>query len=336
MARLKDIADALHLSTSTVSRVVNGQDRVDPDTRRRVLEMMQRLNYQPNDNARRLKTNSSNVIGVIIPDIANPYYAAVIKGIEHRVMSEGYSVLLCNSDEQAGREREAVKLLMRQKVAAIIVATSLDQAAIADLYGNPGCPVVFFDNVPLELGQINSVTINNARAARDLVRYMLDRGHRRIFMITGPSGESSADERLAGWRQALQHNGIEPGPDWFAHGDFRETSGRTIMAGFLAQPERPTAVLVANNVMAYGAVKAIEAAGLGIPDDISLGAFDIVDTSGLMRLSITTVVEPAEQIGAIAADLCLGASRRSAPAVCQKVILEHAFHANATVRELNV
>jgi LacI family transcriptional regulator len=336
LARLKDIADALNLSTSTVSRVVNNQDRVDPETRRRVLAAMKQLNYQPNDNARRLKTNSSNVIGVIVPDIANPFYAAVIKSIERKVMAAGWSVLLCNSDESAEREVQAVRLLMRQKVAAIIVASTVDQSSIPELYVGLECPVVFFDNIPHNIRSIFAVTIDNVRAVSDLVHYMLACGHRRICMITGPAGESSADERLAGWRQALLKAGIEPGPDWFGRGDFREESGRAVMEQFLKSAEKPTAVIAANNLMAFGAVKAIEAAGLYIPDDMSIGAFDIVDTTGLMRLSITTVVEPAEEIGLVAADLSLAAGRKGSEQACRKVVLEHVFCPNETVRKLGM
>lgn len=335
MTRLKDIAAALNLSTSTVSRVVNNQDRVDPETRRRVLAALKQFNYQPNDNARRLKTNSSNVIGVIVPDIANPYYASVIKGIERRTMAAGWSVLLCNSEEQSERELQAVRLLMRQKAAAIIVASSADQASIPELYGHLECPIVFFDNVPHSLRNIYAVSIDNVRAAEDLVHYMLVRGHRRIFLITGPAGESSADDRLAGWRQALHRAGIKPEEDWFGRGDFREESGRTIMARFLASDEKPTAVLAANNLMAYGAIKAIESSGLVIPDDLSIAAFDVVDSTGLLRLSVTTVVEPAEEIGWVAADLSLAAGHKEAQQACRKVILEHVFLPNATVRDLN-
>ena len=334
MVRLKDIAARLNISTSTVSRVVNNQDRVSPATRRRVLAALKEFNYQPNDNARRLKTNSSNVIGVIVPDIANPYYAFVIKGIEEKALVAGWSVLLCNTDEQAAREVQAVNLLKRQKVAAILVASSLQPEDIPGLYSDLECPVVFYDNVPQNLHSIYAVTIDNVQAAADLTQKMIEAGHRRIFMITGPAGESSADERLAGWQQALQQAGIQPGPSWSGHGDFKEESGRLIMEGFFGQGELPTAVLVANNLMAYGVVKAIEGRGLLIPADISLGAFDVVDTTGLMRLGISTVVGPAEAIGMAAADLILSGSHTSEDGLYKKIILPHTFFMNSTIRQL--
>ncbi|MEA4890701.1 MAG: LacI family DNA-binding transcriptional regulator [Clostridiaceae bacterium] len=334
MAKLKDIAEYLHVSVSTVSRVVNNQDRVDPATRQRTLEALKKFNYQPDDNARRLKTNISNVLGVIVPDISNPFYAMVIKGIERVAAEKGYSVILCNTDENREREKDAIHLLMRQKVAGMIVATIFKKDSVDKYYSNLSCPVVFFDNVPEANTQINMVTINNVRATRDLVRFMLENGHRRIYMITGPAGESSADERLMGWRRSLQNAGIEPEEDWVMHGDFREESGAQIMTEFLNRPKRPTAVCIANNFMAYGAVKSIYAAGLSIPEDISLGAFDIIDATGLMKLNITTILEPAEDIGKIAADICLSANTHEGIKMCSKIILEHAFQKSGSVQKI--
>ncbi len=334
MVTLKDIAASLNISTSTVSRVVNQQDRVSPATRRRVLAALEELNYQPNDNARRLKTNQSNVIGVIVPDIANPYYASVIKGIEEKALVAGWSVLLCHTDEKANREVQAVNLLRRQKVAAILVASSLQPGDLPGLYQDLECPVVFYDNVPPQLRSIFAVTIDNFQAAVDLTNEMIRAGHQRIFMITGPAGESSADDRLAGWQQAMQEAGLERGADWSSHGDFKEESGRLIMESFLKRKIKPTAVLVANNLMTYGAVKAIEQQGLKIPADISLGAFDIVDTTGLMRLKISTVVGPAEAIGMAAADLILSGSHKKETGLYQKIILPHTFYKNSTIRQI--
>ena len=223
-------------------------------------------------------------------------------------------------------------MLLRQKVAGLVVATIFEESNVLKYYSQLDFPVVFFDNVPSVDEHINSVTINNVRAAKELVGYMISRGHRRIFMITGPGGESSADERLSGWKKALQEAGVEPGDDWFAHGDFKEESGRLVMNEFLKGDVRPTAVCVANNFMAYGAVKSIYDAGLSIPDDISVAAFDIVDTTGLMKLMITTIVEPAEDIGVIAANMCLQDNRHEGIKMSRRMVLEHQFFENGTVK----
>lgn len=334
MVKLKDIAEYLNVSVSTVSRVVNNKDRVDPEMRAKILEALKKFDYQPNENARRLKTNTSNVLGVIVPDISNPFYSSVIKGIEKVAAKNGYSVILCNTDEIKERESKAIQLLLRQKVAGYIVATTFCQKDAKKYYSKIESPVVFIDNVPSIDEPINCVTINNVRAAEELVEYMISCGHRRIFMITGPAGESSADERLIGWRTALQRAGINPEDDWFAYGDFKKESGKQIMDEFLRRADHPTAVCVANNFMAYGAVEAIYEAGLLIPENISLGAFDIVDTTGLMKLRITTIVEPAEDIGVISAEICLQACAQKEIKMSRKMILEHSFFKNETVKLL--
>ncbi|HBP38396.1 MAG TPA: hypothetical protein DD640_06590 [Clostridiales bacterium] len=337
MAKLKDIASQLKVSVSTVSRVVNNQNRVDPDTRKRILDALKKYDYQPDQNARSLKTNVAKVLGVIVPDISNPFYATVIKGIERVASLNGYTVILCNTDENKQRERDATQLLLRQKVAGLIVATTFSGPEAQQVYLPVERPVVFFDNVPATAREINSVTINNTRAARELTEFMIRRGHRRIFLIAGPAGESSSDERQQGWRLALEAAGIEPGADWFSHGDFREESGREIMEDFLRRPQadRPTAVCIANNFMAYGAVKAVLDQGLDIPGDLSVAAFDIIDTTGLLKLCITTVQQPAADIGALAAELCLQDNTRQGIRFSQRLVLEHQFCPNSSVSPID-
>lgn len=331
MVTLKDIAAHLSISVSTVSRVVNNQDRVDPVTRKKVLEALRQFNYQPNENARRLKTNVSNVLGVIVSDISNPFFASVLKGIETVAAQEGYSVILCNTGDSRRREVEAVKLLMRQKVAGMIVATIMDSENVKEHYLSIEQSLVFFDNIPYVDTPVHSVTIDNKRAAKELVAHMIEQGHHRVFMISGPQGESSADERVMGWKLALAEAGIEPEEDWLAYGDFKEESGKQIVQDFLSRKQAPTAICVANNFMAYGAIQAIEKAGLAIPQDVSIGAFDVVDTTGLMRLNITTIIEPTEQIGMVAANMCINSNTPDGIKLSQHMILEHDFHINNTV-----
>jgi DNA-binding LacI/PurR family transcriptional regulator len=325
LVKLTDIAKYLNVSVSTVSRVVNNKNRVDPETRRKILAALKKFNYQPDENARSLKTNTSNILGVIVPDITNPYYSAVIKGIEQIASQNGFSVILCNTDEIIEREKLAVRLLLRQKAAGLISATVMDNENVQKYYNDLACPVVFFDNVPSADLNFDSVSINNIRAAKELVGYMINRGYRRIFMITGPSGESSADDRMSGWKLALQAAGIEPEDDWSVHGDFDKESGKTIMESFLKLDVPPEAICIANNFMAYGAMKAIYDAGLSIPEDMMVGAFDIVDTTDLIKLKVMTIVEPAGDIGAIAAEMCLEAGRHKGVKMSRRMSPEYNF-----------
>ncbi len=253
MATLKEIASHLNVSVSTVSRVVNNQDRVSPGTRKRILAALKKYNYQPDETARSLKTKVSNTLGVIVPDISNPFYALVFKGIERIASAHGFTVLLCNTNAEEEREKNAVHLLLGQRVAGLVAATTLGKAGANEVYGAISCPVVFFDNVPEMNGETNSVTINNRRAAAELTEQLLEKGHGKVFMIAGPRGESSSEERVKGWKDALRRRGIEPQADWLLRGDNLEESGRCAMESLLRREACPLAVLASNNFMAYGA-----------------------------------------------------------------------------------
>ncbi len=323
MATLKEIASYLNVSVSTVSRVVNNQDRVSPSTRKRILAALKKFNYQPDETARSLKTKVSNILGVIVPDISNPFFALAIKGIERIAATNGFTVLLCNTHAEEERERNAVHLLLGQRVAGLVAATTLKGTQANEVYGAVGCPVVFFDNVPDMDGEQNSVTINNRKAAAEMTEQILAEGYGKVHMIAGPAGESSSDERMKGWRDALRRNGVEVRTDLLIYGDDSEESGRLAMEELLGRVACPFAVLVSNNFMAYGAIKTVFAAGKSVPGDVLVCAFDAIDTTGLMRIRIPSVLQPAEDIGAVAADTCIQASMNKELRIGRHLVLEH-------------
>ncbi len=302
---------------------MNNQDRVSPNTRKRILAALKKFNYQPDETARCLKTKVSNTLGVIVPDISNPFYSLVLKGIERIAADHGFTVLLCNTNAEEEREKNAVHLLLGQKAAGLVAATTLSNEEANEVYGSVSCPVVFFDNVPEMDGETNSVTINNRRAASELTERMLREGHRKVCMIAGPGGESSSDERVKGFKDALRRNGIEPQANEILFGDNLEGSGRLAMEKLLSENSCPLAVLASNNFMAYGAIKAVFAAGLSVPDDVSVCAFDTIDTTGLMRIQIPSALQPAEDIGAVAADTCIQASMNRDIRIGRHLVLEH-------------
>ncbi len=323
MATLKEIAKYLNVSVSTVSRVVNNQDRVSPSTRKRILAALKKFNYQPDETARSLKTKVSNTLGIIVPDISNPFYSLVFKGIERIASENGLTLLLCNTNAEAERERNAVNLLLGQRVAGLVVATTLDNESSDEIYGTISCPVVFFDNVPDMIGDTNSVTINNRRASAELTEQILSKGYSEVYMIAGPEGESSSSERIKGWKDALHRHDIEPKADWLLYGDNLEESGKLAMQELLTRADYPIAVLVSNNFMAYGAIKAVFDAGKKVPEDVSVCAFDTIDTTGLMKIHIPSVLQPAEDIGAVAADTCIQAGLNKDIRIGRHLVLEH-------------
>ncbi len=320
MVKLKDVADYVGLSISTVSRVINNQDPINPKTRKKVEEAVRKLGYQPNEVARRLKMNVSDVIGVVVPDITNPFFAAIVRGVQLRAAQEGYQMLLCDTDADEEKEKKSINLLIRQKVAAIICATVTSESKAEEIYKNLSTPIVFIDNTPPIDRDFSSVTINNYLAAKELTVKLIEQGHRSIWMIAGPESESSARDRMQGYLAAMRENsGVQAR---ILYGDNREISGKRCMDEILKEKNRPTAILTSNNFMAYGAMNAMLAKGVRTPEDIAVATFDVFDNTGLIKKSILSVQQPADGMGNIAVELCLGKNQQGVQG-CRKVVLMH-------------
>ncbi|MGI6113696.1 MAG: LacI family DNA-binding transcriptional regulator [Mahellales bacterium] len=321
-AKLKDIAEYLNVSVSTVSRVVNNKSYVDPQTREKVLSALEKFNYHPNEIARSLKNKTSKAIGIIVPDITNNFFSTVIKGIEQITRQHEYSVILCNSDENQEREEEYVQLLLQKQVSALVIATVSKNMNHVRQYIKHRIPVVFIDNLPKIDENFDFVAIDNIKASYDLVKHLIDLGHKKIAIISGPRHETTGEERLMGWKKALSDHGIRIKKEWIGEGDFKQDSGYNIMKEFLKQEEFPTAIFAANNTLAYGAIQAIMEKGLRIPQDIAIVCFDALDPTGLIRPQITSIIQPAEEIGKIAAEIIIRKINKSRIKIFEKVVLQ--------------
>ncbi len=304
-AKLKDIAAELNLSVSTISRVVNGKDRVDPGTRQRVLSALEDHDYKPNEIARSLRLRTVKTIVILVPDIANNFYASVIKGAQAICHESGYSLMVCNSDESKELEREVILRLAGQQYAGLVLASVDCSADIAQHLKEQRIPVVYIDNIPPATTNYDSVTINNLAASYALTKKMIERGYTNIGFITGTLEQSSGSERLEGYKLALRDAGLEYKEDSVAIGDFKMRSGYDGMKRLLEISKNLDSVIVSNNFMAYGAVKAVREAGLSIPGDIAFAAFDVVDETELISPKITSINQPASEIGERAAGILL-------------------------------
>ncbi|HHW48115.1 MAG TPA: LacI family transcriptional regulator [Clostridiaceae bacterium] len=321
-ATLKDIAEHLNVSVSTVSRVINGKGRVGKETRERVLEAIKELNYQPNEIARSLKRQSSRTIGVIVPDISNAFYANIIKGIEKVARENEKSIIVCNSDENITLEEEYVQLLAQKQVIGLIVASVGGNAEVFKQYRQHGLPIVFIDNLPKIEDNYDFVAIDNYKASYKLAEHLIEQGYRKFAIITGPLNQSTASERQEGFIKCLKDNGIEINYKFIASGEFKLESGYSIMKKWLKGIDKPMALFAANNFIAYGAIKAINEEGLKIPEDIAVVCFDAVDVTGLIKPQITSVNQPAFDIGTIAANIIIRKEKNKKVKAYEKVILE--------------
>jgi DNA-binding LacI/PurR family transcriptional regulator len=301
---VKEVAVRAGVSTATVSRVLSGVGGVADDLQRRVYDAAKALNYRPNRAARNLRAGSNHIIGVLIPDIENPFFTSVVCGIEEILQAGGFSLLLANFNESPEREQIHLASLRAEGIAGLIFAASREPAGDYRRLAEAGTPMVAVSRVPEGLS-IDTVTVDNAGGARIAVSHLLSLGHRRIALINGPLSLNTARERQAGYEQAFHDAGLPVPSDLIRFGDFRQAGGYHAMQTLLAEGERPTAVFTASNLMTLGALEAIHERGLEIPSDIAVIGFDDMSWATSLRPPLTTVAQPATEVGRTAARLLL-------------------------------
>jgi DNA-binding LacI/PurR family transcriptional regulator len=323
--KLKDVAKELGLSTSTVSRAMSGNGRVNALTQKRVLAALEDAEYTPNAIARSLRLRDAKSIGIIVPDITNSFYASVIKGAELVCRRCGYSVLLCNSDENAALEDDALQLMLEKQISGLILATVGLRLEKLGKFRGLNVPVVFIDNMPKLKYGFDSVSIDNRHAAYILTSRLIKRGYSKIGVISGPMGQSTGRMRLKGFEDAMHEYGLALRQEWLLEGDFKMRSGFERMNELLHCDTYPDAVVISNNYMAYGAVNAIRSAGYRIPEDIAVAAFDAEDLTGLITPEITCINQPSEHIGAKSVEMLIARMTGEWPAGGESVLLEPRF-----------
>jgi len=291
-----------------VSRVVSGKGRVSDGLREKVLRAARELDYRPNRVARNLRVRATRTIGVVIPDIVNPFFTAVVRGIEDALHPEDYTLLLGNSDGRAERERLYLDTLRAEGVAGILFVPSNGRPDAYSSLGRAGIPVVAIDRSPVGL-DVDLVTVTNEEGAHAAVAHLCRLGWKRIGIVAGPSHLNVARERERGYERALREAGMPADPDLVRRADFKEHGGYDAMRSLLGLPHRPDAVFVANNLMAMGALHAIGDAGLRIPEDMGIVCFDDVPWGASLQPPLTVVDQPAFELGAAAARILLGRLR---------------------------
>lgn len=302
MATIYDVARHARVSTATVSRVLNGHSTVDPALAERVRDAMAELGYRPNAVARNLRTQSTRLWTVIVSDIRNPFFTAMVRGVEDVASTAGYSVVLCNSDENPEKEVHYLTVARSEQMAGVIISPSSDVAGDVRTLRESGCPVVVVDR---ELRGVrgDTVLVDNEHGARTATAHLLDQGYERIACITGPRRFSTAARRLRGYRAALRSAGREPDDALVRYADFRDRGGQEAMASLLDAGARPDAVFVTNNLMTVGALECLAARGIDVPGEVAVVGFDEIPWADLVRPSITTVEQPTYEEGRLAAEL---------------------------------
>lgn len=295
MATLRDIAQQMGLSESTVSRVLNNKGRVSASTKKKVLAYADQIQYHPNQMAKSLKLQAANSLGVVVPDISNEFYALLFKEIDHRVSGLGYTPILFNIGDDVRREQAFLGQLRSSTVDGLVVATS-GSSAYASLPASLMRRIVFVDNLPSGGPECSYVGADNVKSSYALTQHLIERGHTRIATIVGPAGESSALERLEGFEQCLADNSLSLPRGWIARTNFQYADGWAKAKSLLERKNPPTAIIAQNNVLAYATIGFARTRNLRVPRDVAVACFDHLDTYGFMRPVITSMVQPLDQI----------------------------------------
>lgn len=307
---MADVARAAEVSTATVSRVLRGvQGASSPETTARVLECAAELGYIVNGVASSMRSRRTGTVGLVIADVANPWFGQLVGGVESVLGPAGLSVILTNTNNSVEREREAVQTLLQKQVDALIVASSSTDGAHLQRAVARGTPIVLVDAAVAGL-DVDTVTVDNETAARMAVEHLLDFGHRDVAIVCSAPGPASDQARLDGYHDALARRGLTVQPGYVSIGSDTFEGGRQATAGLLALPQPPTAIFATNNLMTVGALVAIAEAGLDVPADISIVGIDDMEWYPIAKPAITAVNEPAAEIGRRAAERLLLRLRR--------------------------
>ncbi len=299
-----DVARQAGVSVATVSRVLNDSPHVSPNVKRQVLRAVKALNYQPNRTAQRLRARRSCVIGLVISDIQNPFFTSIVRGTEDAAHKHGYSVVLCNSDEDPQKERLYVNVMRAEAVAGVILASTAEtNPLVADLIDH-GIPVVAIDR-RIRDSRVDSILADNIAGAFAAVSHLITLGHRHIGFVGLPLTRTTGKERYDGYTRALREHGLPVSRRWIRTADAKQQGGHDRTLDLLKSQPSITALFVANNLMTLGALNAIRECGLRIPDDISVVGFDDMPWATLLQPPLTVVAQPSYEIGEKASELLL-------------------------------
>jgi LacI family repressor for deo operon, udp, cdd, tsx, nupC, and nupG len=298
---MAEIAQSLGVSVQTVSAVVNAKPGISADTQARVQEAIARLDYQPNQQARALRGVRTKTLGVIIPSITNPFFPEFVKGIEDEARLNGYSILLCNTDEKLKHLLEYFSLISINKACGIICALG-EWLADPEVqrrirsFAAEGVSVVLTGSMNRGL-PLSMVTVDTTAAINAAARHLIELGHRRVGLISPRQGLSLSAERIGAFSQAFRELGYPLDDRLIVPGDFDIEGGAGALRLLMSMPQPPTAIIAANDVAAFGAISELSKLGLSVPEDVSVLGFDDIAFARVYQPALTTIAQPVYQVG---------------------------------------
>jgi len=292
---IRDVAEAVGVSVNTVSRALNDKPDVSAETKAAILETAKKLDYRPNKLARGLRSNKTQTIGVIVADIANPFYGAMVKGVEKAARASNWSIILGNTDEDYEKEAEVIQTMLADRVDGLLIVPAQAGTETIKQLQESKFPFVLlgrrFDDLPTDY-----VVTDDAQGGFIATEHLIKLGHKQVAMINGPLRVSSAKERLRGYKKALETYGLEIDETMVSAGAMTTEDGYRITKALLDRRVHPTAVFAYSDFVAFGVMRAIREAKLNIPNDIAVVGYDDVEFSSCLETPLTTIAIPEQEL----------------------------------------
>lgn len=320
MSTIRDVAGRAGVSTMTVSRVINNSGYISQDARERVEAAIAELGYVPNTLARSLRFKRTKTLACVLTDITNPFFTTLARGVGDAANARGFNVIFCNTDESETEQAEQLTALVQKRVDGVLLVPACSSAEPITFLRDQKVPAVVLDRRVPDCS-VDSVRCDSEEGAYELVKLLLELGHRRIGILSGPERVSTAQDRVAGCLRALAECGVETDPSLILHKSFTQAGGYEMAQKLLALSPRPTAFFAANNFIAIGAYQALRDAGLRVPEDVAMVAFDDLPASVVVEPFFTVAAQPAYEMGRRATELLLKRLTGENLETCQEIVL---------------
>lgn len=303
---IKEIAKEAGVSIATVSMILNNKDKnITNATRMRVLDVVKKHNYVPNAMAGSLITQRTHLVGLILPDITNPFFPGIARGAEDKANESGYSIIFCNTDDKLEVEEKYIETLTKKMADGIIIAHSSNSEKMSEILERCKVPIILIDRDFYSNNIRGKVLVNNYEGAYKGVTYLISNGYKKVAYLSGSLKTRTAQDRLEGYKKALTDNNIKYNKTLVKHGEYRIEWGRDGVKELLSEQENCDAIFCGNDLIAIGAIKELKEKGYNIPEDIGVMGFDDIYLAGLVEPSLTTVRQPNYKMGYKAMELLL-------------------------------
>jgi LacI family transcriptional regulator len=320
MPTIQDVARRAGVAPITVSRVINHSGYFSKETRQKVEAAIAELGYVPNTLARSLRSKKTHTLALILTDITNPFFTMISRGVEDAASDAGFMVIYCNTDESESEEEKYLQLLLQKQVDGILLVPARSTSRAIASIQEQGTAVVVLDR-HLTGVEADIVRGDSQGGACLLVKHLIDLGHRQIAVLTGPESVSTAEDRLTGYKRALEAAGIPIDDQLIYYGAYTRQGGYEMAQRVLSNAHRPTALFAANNFIALGALRALREAGVRVPEEMALVCFDDLPSTWILDPFLTVAAQPAYEMGKKATELILARIKGQAPAPCQEIVL---------------